>query len=94
MFCQGGIEKNYRIVYNIVKGGDKMTKLSKDTKAYANKKEYIKKYRKENYEQITLTVPKGTREKIKKWAALKGLSISIFLITAAESWMSKTDCTE
>lgn len=37
------------------------------------------KWLKENYESITIRVPKGTREKIKEWADANGLSMAAYI---------------
>ena len=42
------------------------------------------KWLKENYESITIRVPKGTREKIKGWADDDGLSMATFIQRACE----------
>lgn len=37
------------------------------------------KWLKENYESITIRVPKGTREKIKQWADASGMSMAQYI---------------
>lgn len=37
------------------------------------------KWLKENYESITIRVPKGTRERIKQWADADGLSMAQYI---------------
>lgn len=46
----------------------------KDSRRRANTK-----WLKENYESITIRVPKGTREKIKEWADANGLSMAAYI---------------
>ena len=43
------------------------TKLSKDTKAYKNKLEYIKGYNKENSKKITFLLSKKSEADIIQW---------------------------
>ena len=42
------------------------------------------KWLKENYESITIRVPKGTREQIKAWADACGLSMAAYIQRACE----------
>lgn len=46
----------------------------KDSRKRANTK-----WLKENYESITIRVPKGTREKIKSWADASDMSMAAFI---------------
>ena len=46
----------------------------KDSRRRANTK-----WLKENYESITIRVPKGTREQIKAWADACGLSMAAYI---------------
>ena len=41
---------------------------------------YIAQYQKENYDRITVMSPKGTKEKVKAGATLKGMSVSEFVL--------------
>lgn len=41
---------------------------------------YIAQYQKENYDRITVMSPKGTKEKVKAAATLKGMSVSEFVL--------------
>lgn len=41
---------------------------------------YIAQYQKENYDRITVMSPKGTKEKVKAAATLKGMSASEFVL--------------
>ena len=47
------------------------------------------KWLKENYESITIRVPKGTREKIKEWAEADGLSMAAFIQRACKEKSEK-----
>lgn len=42
------------------------------------------KWLKENYESITIRVPKGTREKIKSWADARDMSMAAYIQRACE----------
>ena len=42
------------------------------------------KWLKENYESITIRVPKGTRKKIKSWADASDMSMAAFIQRACE----------
>lgn len=44
-----------------------------------SRKKANQKWLKENYESITIRVPKGTREKIKEWADADGLSMAQYI---------------
>lgn len=41
---------------------------------------YIAQYQKKNYDRITVMSPKGTKEKVKAAATLKGMSSSEFVL--------------
>ena len=41
---------------------------------------YIAQYQKENYDRITVMAPKGTKEKVKAAATIRGLSASEFVL--------------
>lgn len=41
---------------------------------------YIAQYQKENYDRITVMSPKGTKEKVKAAATVRGLSVSEFVL--------------
>lgn len=47
------------------------------------------KWLKENYESITIRVPKGTREKIKEWADANGLSMAAYIQQACKEKSEK-----
>ncbi|WP_440336296.1 Arc family DNA-binding protein [Megasphaera sp.] len=47
------------------------------------------KWLKENYESITIRVPKGTREQIKKWADSTGLSMASYIQEACKEKAEK-----
>lgn len=40
---------------------------------------YQKNYKKENYERISLEVKKGSKEYIKKYAAIKGMKLNEYI---------------
>lgn len=42
------------------------------------------KWLKENYESITIRVPKGTREKIREWANASDMSMAAFIQKACK----------
>lgn len=45
---------------------------------------YNAQYKRDNYDQILLRVPKGMREEIAKAAASRGLSLNQYLLTLVE----------
>ena len=45
---------------------------------------YVDEYKREHYDIIRATVPKGKRDEIKQAATLKGLSVSQFIVEALE----------
>lgn len=47
------------------------------------------KWLKENYESITIRVPKGTREQIKAWADECGLSMAAYIQQACKEKSEK-----
>lgn len=54
-----------------------------------NKIARTKEYNKEKYEQITMRVPKGTKEKIKAAAEAAGLSLTAYIMAAVNKTMAK-----
>lgn len=54
-----------------------------------NKIARTKEYNKEKYEQITMRVPKGTKEKIKAAAEAAGLSLTAYIMAAVNKTMTK-----
>ena len=51
--------------------------------AFKDKKKeltYIAQYQKDNYDRITVMSPKGTKEELKKAAALKNMNLSEFVL--------------
>ena len=52
-------------------------------------KELMWKWLKENYESITIRVPKGTREQIKEWADTAGLSMASYIQEACREKAEK-----
>lgn len=47
------------------------------------------KWLKENYESITIRVPKGTREKIKEWADARDMSMAAYIQQACKEKSEK-----
>lgn len=58
----------------------------KDSRKRANTK-----WLKENYESITIRVPKGTREQIKAWADACGLSMASYIQEACKDNLAKAE---
>ena len=54
-----------------------------------NKLARTKEYNKEKYEQITMRVPKGTKEKIKSAAEAAGMSLTTYIMAAVNKAMEK-----
>ena len=54
-----------------------------------NKIARTKESNKEKYEQITMRVPKGTKEKIKAAAEAAGLSLTAYIMAAVNKTMTK-----
>ena len=54
-----------------------------------NKLARTREYNKENYEQIVMRVPKGTKEKIKSAAEAAGKSMTSYIMAAVEEKMNK-----
>lgn len=54
-----------------------------------NKLARTKEYNKEKYEQITMRVPKGTKEKIKAAAEAAGISLTAYIMAAVNEKMNK-----
>lgn len=48
------------------------------------------KWLKENYESITIRVPKGTRERIKEWADASDMSMAAFIQQACKEKSEKS----
>lgn len=53
--------------------------------------EYNNKYKKENYDRITMMSPKGTKEKLRNYADRIGISASMFLNEAMREKMNRMD---
>ena len=51
--------------------------------------EYISRYNKEKYDNITLMLPKGSKERIKAAAKEKGLSMSAFAMMAIDDYLNR-----
>lgn len=54
-----------------------------------SRKKANQKWLKENYESITIRVPKGTREKIKAWADADGMSMAAYIQQACKEKSEK-----
>lgn len=48
----------------------------------------VQKYVKNNYDRVVLTLPKGKREEIRKYAELNDKSLNAFIIQAIEEKIS------
>ena len=53
--------------------------------------EYNNKYKKENYDRITMMSPKGTKEKLHDYAERAEMSASMFLNVAMQEKMDRMD---
>lgn len=51
------------------------------------KMDYINRYNQENYQKITLQVPKGTRDKWKDEAESRGQSMTAMIVEAVEEYI-------
>lgn len=54
-----------------------------------NKIKYNARYKKENYQQINLSVPKGVRDKIKSAAESDGKTMTAYILAAVEEKISR-----
>lgn len=54
-----------------------------------NKLKYNAKYKKENYQQINMSVSKGVRDKIKAAAESDGKSMTAYILSAVEEKISR-----
>lgn len=54
------------------------------------KRKYNEKYNRENYEQIPIRVPKGTKEAIQKAAANVGKSLNAYIVGAIKKEMESS----
>lgn len=54
-----------------------------------SRKNANQKWLKANYETITIRVPKGTREQIKKWAAARNISMASYIQEACKEKSEK-----
>ena len=55
----------------------------------AGNPEYKNKWCKDNYDRITITVPKGDKEKIHAAAAARGQSVTAFIVAAIAEKMQR-----
>lgn len=49
----------------------------------------VQKYVKNNYDRVLLTLPKGKREEIRKYAEMEDKSMNAFIIQAVEEKISR-----
>lgn len=68
-------------MYNIVKGVDKMAVPKKQQAC-------VTRYVASHYDQIKLTVPKGSRDRYKAAAASLGVSVNQLFINAVEQFIA------
>ena len=54
-----------------------------------NKIARTREYNREKYEQITMRVPKGTKETIKSAAETAGMSLTAYIMAAVNKTMTK-----
>ena len=54
-----------------------------------SRKKANKKWRAKNYESITIRVPKGTKEQIKAWAEIAGISMAAYIQAACKEKAEK-----
>lgn len=55
----------------------------------ASRKKANKKWLAKNYESITIRVPKGTKEQIKAWAEIAGISMAAYIQVACKEKAEK-----
>ena len=48
--------------------------------------QYINDWKRQNYDEVRVLIPKGKKETIKKMAKEKGLSVSRFIVEALENY--------
>lgn len=63
--------------------GMAMAKVSKQRTAYLNN------YNRQNYDRMTVALPKGMKEKLKKASGITGSSMTEILVTAFKEWCEK-----
>ena len=51
---------------------------------YESQKRANKKWLAENYEQIAIRVPKGTKDRFKNYAAARGMSLRQYIVFSCE----------
>lgn len=49
----------------------------------------VNKYMKENYDRVNLTLPKGTKDKVRAHAESRGESLNAFITRAIEETMER-----
>ncbi len=54
-----------------------------------SRKKANQKWLAKNYESITIHVPKGTKDKIKKWAAAHNMSMAKYICSSCEEKAEK-----
>lgn len=58
-----------------------------------SRKKANQKWLKANYESITIRVPKGTKDKIKEWAAARDMSMASYIQEACKEKSEKKPLT-
>ena len=66
-----------------------MANPSKETRAYANKKAYIRERNKEVYAQLNLRIPSDLSDRLKEAADRRGVSQRAFVIEAIEEKLDR-----
>jgi predicted DNA binding CopG/RHH family protein len=61
-----------------------------ETNKKFNKQDYDNKYIKEKYDRINFLMPKGTKERIKEAAQVRGVTPSEFIRTCLEQELDRT----
>lgn len=83
-----GVDKLYCLQYNRDRDKEREAERQggnmQDSRKRANTK-----WLKENYESITIRVPKGTRERIKGWADASGVSMAAYIQQACREKAEK-----
>lgn len=63
--------------------------MNKESNWYKNKKGYNSEYTRTHYEQVYITLPKGSKSKYQNIAKSQGLSASQFFLKSIEEYMRK-----
>lgn len=65
-------------------------RLKRRMKMLDSRKKANQKWLKANYESITIRVPKGTKDKIKAWAAARNISMASYIQEACKEKSEKS----